>query len=132
MICDICGSEMRYTDEAIVEEYRGVETSVTGIPHHVCDQCGNTSVHASELNRLGREQCIQTARGLGLLTPEEIRALRKSFKITQAEFERLVGVSTPTCSRWETGAMLVSGTADKLIRLLRARPELIDVLRNLD
>ena len=65
------------------------------------------------------------------LTPAEIRDLRKSFRLTQAEFESILGVSAPTCSRWETGVMRLSGTADKLMRLLRARPELVDVLRNL-
>jgi DNA-binding transcriptional regulator YiaG len=70
----------------------------------------------------------------GLLSPEEIKGIRKSLGLKQHDFETLIGVSSPTASRWETGAMLPSKTTDTLIRVLAEFPEVVEFLssRNLD
>ena len=123
---------MRYTNEPIDEVIRGVRTSVSGIGHHACDKCGNYVLDGYAIDALCKEQLRQIAEAKGLMSPSEIRALRKSLGMRQAEFEKLLGVSPPTVSRWETSAVLQTRTADILMRLIRARPELVHVLRNLD
>lgn len=37
------------------------------------------------------------------LSPAEIRALRKEWKLTQAELSSVMGLWQETVSRWETG-----------------------------
>lgn len=39
--------------------------------------------------------------------------------MTQSQFENLMGVSKPTCSRWENGAAVQSETSNKLMILFR-------------
>ena len=123
MRCLECGAEMRRTAEPVTEAYRGEEFTVDGIDRWVCDACGNDEMQASEAERLSRALAREYARAHGLLTPDEVKALRKSLGLTQREFERLLGVSSPTVSRWETGAMQQSMTANRLMELLRDCPE---------
>jgi len=64
----------------------------------------------------------------GLLTPDEIRDLRRSLGVAQAALERLLGVGPKTVVRWEKGTVFQSATADRLMRLLIAKPELVSLL----
>lgn len=129
MRCMDCGSEMRWTTERIVEEYRGVRVSAEGIGHFVCDGCGEYELDAKEAKKLSLQLASGFARAKGLLTPLEIRAIRKGLGLTQTQFEKILGVSTPTASRWETGAMVPSKSVCKLMMLLSANPELVDDTR---
>lgn len=52
MLCVECGSEMRFTDEVISEDYDGTAIAVDGIGHWVCDNCGCTLIEADEAERL--------------------------------------------------------------------------------
>lgn len=61
MICVECGSEMRFTDEPMTEEFQGQEYTVDGIDRWVCDSCGNDVVplvSAARLLRGLREQAL--------------------------------------------------------------------------
>ena len=123
MRCTECGSEMRFTSEPMKERYKGEEFTVTGIERWVCDECGNDVMKAEEADRLGRKLVDAYATRKGLLLPSEIRELRESLGMSQKDFEKLIGVSSPTVSRWETGAVQQSKTADNLMRLIRDVPD---------
>ena len=123
MICAECGSEMRRTDEPLIEKYRGVEISIDGIERHVCDSCGNDVMSAEMATKLGRALVAGYAKSMGLLSPMEIREIRKSLGMNQRDFEELIGVSSPTVSRWETGVMTQPRSTDKLLKAIRDVPE---------
>lgn len=123
MICTECGHEMRRTSEEMVETFRGMSIAVDGIERFVCDSCGNDVMSAEMATKLGKALEARYRESVGLLSPDAIKAVRKSIGMNQKEFESLLGVASPTVSRWETGAMLQSKTADKLIRLIRDVPE---------
>ena len=61
---------------------------------------------------------------LGLLTPEEIKAVRERTGLSQKEMSRLVGVGDKTYARWESGRSIQNKSSDNLIRL-------VDLNRNL-
>ena len=123
MRCAECGSEMRFTSEPMREKYKGEEFVITGIGRWVCDECDNDLMKADEADRLGRKLVDAYATRKGLLLPSEIRGLRESLGMSQRDFEHLLGVSTPTVSRWETGAVQQSKPVDNLMRLIRDVPE---------
>lgn len=52
-----------------------------------------------------------------------------SLGLTQAGFERLLATGPKTAVRWENGTVFQSATADKLMRLLAARPDLASLLQ---
>ena len=129
MFCPECGRGMRKTSEAVKEDFKGEPFEVAGIEHYACDACGETAFDAAEEGRLYTELDRAYRKRKGFLTPEEIKALRKSCGVTQAEFERMLGVKPPTCSRWESGAVLQSPTANQLMWLMRDTPCSIDALK---
>lgn len=129
MRCVECGSLMHESREPIVEVVRGVEVSVNGISHYQCDRCGNKTMTAQAAEQLGRRQFEEVARKKGLLSPAQIKEIRIKLGLTQKEFEELIGVTSPTVSRWETGVMLPSKTTDTLIRVLAEFPEAVSFLQ---
>ncbi len=122
MLCSECGNEMRVTSEPMRETYRGHDFEVTGIERWACDRCGNDEMSGEMADRWGAATARERARIDGLLTPEEIRGARRRSGLTQAQLERALGVSSPTVSRCETGAMLPSRTACKLMRVFDEEP----------
>nr|DAZ19057.1 MAG TPA: putative zinc finger/helix-turn-helix protein, YgiT family [Caudoviricetes sp.] len=123
MLCMECGHELERACGPMTETYKGREYTVDGIERDVCPVCGEYEISASESNKLDQALAEAYRRDEGLLTPSEIKALRKDLELNQKEFEALIGVSTPTCSRWETGSMMQSRTADKLMRVFIDHPE---------
>lgn len=59
----------------------------------------------------------------GLLTPDELRGIRRKYGLKQPEFERLLGVGANTVVRWERGTVPQGSAADSLLRLLDEFPE---------
>ncbi len=53
----------------------------------------------------------------GLLQPEEMKAFRKSLRLTQKEMSEVLGIGVATLNRYENGA-LQSDAHDQVIRLL--------------
>lgn len=124
MICLECGGEMREIGGPIVECYKGREYTVQNVTRYECEKCGERVMSAEEADRVAKSIADMHRRSEGLLLPEEIRGVRERLGLRQRDFESLLGVSSPTASRWETGAMLQSKTADKLMRVLSAHPEI--------
>lgn len=129
MKCAECGNELRETTDAIVEQYKGEDFEVHGIRHFQCDACGDYELPLEEADRLSLELASQYAARHDLLTPSEIKAVRKGLGMRQSDFEDLLGVSSPTCSRWENGSVQQSRPADKLMRAVRDVPGMADYLR---
>ena len=66
----------------------------------------------------------------GLLSADEIRAIRARFKLNQANLARLLRLGANTVSRWESGRNVQTAAMDLLLRLIRDLPGSIDYLRN--
>ncbi len=56
----------------------------------------------------------------GLLQPGEIRAIREDLGLSQAEFEKLLGVGPKTVVRWERGTVFQNQSTNALLQLVRA------------
>ena len=52
------------------------------------------------------------------LAPKEIRFLRRTLNLTQAEMGRMIGQSDQQIARWEKGENHINGPADRLLRLV--------------
>jgi DNA-binding transcriptional regulator YiaG len=59
------------------------------------------------------------ARHMGLLAPEEIRALRENLNLTQAQLSELLLIGAKTWTRWETGRQRPSRSLNILLRALQ-------------
>lgn len=97
----------------------------------MCDSCGSYELLAEDADLMSQKIADQYAARHELLTPAEIKEARRSLGLTQVEFERLLGVSSPTCSRWENGAVQQSKSSDRLIRLIADVPGAKEYLERL-
>jgi HTH-type transcriptional regulator/antitoxin MqsA len=128
--CGACGGTVSVSHDALSLELRGETIVVPDLEHAVCMQCGEAFLDLKEAETLQREAIRRSKQTKGLLTPDEVRALRQSLGLSQAGFEKLLGVGPKTVVRWEKGTVFQSATADRLMRLIRAMPEVIGVLRS--
>ncbi|MBI1900437.1 MAG: helix-turn-helix domain-containing protein [Planctomycetia bacterium] len=58
-------------------------------------------------------------RHLGVMTPREIRALRRSLRLSRQEFAKLTRLGEATLGRWERGALVQNAANDTLLFLLK-------------
>jgi putative zinc finger/helix-turn-helix YgiT family protein len=103
------------------DEGKSVEVEVPDVPVQVCDKCGEQYLGPSA----ARAQHMAVCRALGLLTPDQIKAIRERLGPTQAEFARLTGIGEATISRWERGRMLPNRAMDRYLRILDDDPALL-------
>lgn len=126
--CAACGGRVELSRAPIRMEVRGEAVCVEGVEHGLCTACGESYLSLDATARLQAEAARQARAAKALLTPQEIRDIRHSLGLSQAAFERLLGVGAKTVVRWEKGTVFQSATADRLMRLIRYSPELADVL----
>ena len=96
------------------------------IPVHSCARCG-ASYTGTEAERIEHEA---VCRHLGVLTPEEIRGIRKRYGLSRAAFARLTGFGKASLARWERGELIQNVSSDRYLRLL-LDPEVIRRLAGL-
>lgn len=126
MICLECGSDMHVSSDPITENFRGEELTIAGLTYHLCDHCGEIMFDAQEGEKYDALLVEQYAKRVGLLTPCEIKQIRKKYGINQQEFEKILGISTPSVSRWETGRVPQSKPVDILMRILDTHPDVME------
>ena len=117
--CDLCGSPDLST-ELVRDPFiygtgsEAVELSAD-IPVHKCVHCDVS--YTGEEAEVARHEVV--CRHLGLLTPAEIRALRKRYDLSRAAFARLTRFGEATLARWESGEVVQNASSDRYLRLLR-------------
>lgn len=127
--CPLCGKKslqdmkgtFRFPPPANIP---GGSIEVPGSSWQHCDAC-NEDILPPELDRaLDRERY----RRLGLLTPAEIRRVRRKTGLSAVELSRTLGVGEKTYTRWENGRSLQTRAMDTLIRLIDQNPEVFSAL----
>ena len=63
---------------------------------------------------------------LALFTAEDIKSLRLQMKLTQKSFAALMGVSIKAIESWERGTNQPSGSARRLLEILRNAPDMVE------
>ena len=118
-ICCMCGSSNVETENKEHTFPYGVgkaqvELSAT-VPVRVCKSCG-----FQFMDSLGGEACHDAVcKHLRVMTPKQIRALRKMHNLTQADFAKITGLGEATLSRWERGVVVQNQACDNYLYLLR-------------
>lgn len=93
-----------------------------------CVECGEVYYAAGEMDEVHLEAATVARTREGLLTPAEIRSIRESMNLTQAQLERLLRVGPKTVVRWERGTVFQNRTTDTLLRALRDLPPMREYL----
>ena len=103
-----------------------VELNVT-LPVRVCRSCGFEFLDHEAETLQHEAVCAH----LGVLTPKEIRGIRRMHGMSRAEFSRVTGLGEATLNRWENAILIQNAANDRYLRLL-ARHENVRRLKRLD
>jgi putative zinc finger/helix-turn-helix YgiT family protein len=107
----------------------GEEIAVPSAAHLHCPKCGEIVLRFQDSKRLGEDAIAIYRKKHGLLSADEIRAIREHFKVTQTDLARLLRLGANTVSRWESGRNVQTAAMDVLLRLIRDVPDSIEYLR---
>ena len=127
--CPVCGTSMVERRGTLRFPVNGDEIPVPSAVHLRCPKCHEVVLRAQDARRLSQDAIMIYRRKHGLLSADQIRAIREQFRLTQAEFARLLRLGGNTLSRWEAGRNVQTESMDTLLRLIRDVPGTIDYLR---
>ena len=108
----------------------GEEIAVRSAAHLACPKCGETVLRHRDSRRLGEDAVAIYRKKHGLLSAEEIRALRERLDLTQADLAHLLRLGANTVSRWESGRNVQTAAMDILLRIVRDLPGSVEYLRS--
>jgi putative zinc finger/helix-turn-helix YgiT family protein len=116
--CGICGGDALLV--AVKREVRvGPRSAVVLDDFYRCTACNEELYAPGQMDTLLRRASAAIRADLGLLQSREIKEIRSSLDLSQAAFERLLGVGKKTVVRWEKGTVFQSRATDNLLRALR-------------
>ena len=125
--CPVCGglagSVRERTNFAV-----GKRSVLVEVDRFRCGECGEAFYSPDQMDAAQRSASNEVRRQDGLLMPEQIQAIRSKYRLTQTQFEQLLGVGPKTVVRWERGTVFQNGSTDELLRVLEAVPEAVAFL----
>lgn len=98
----VCGKGITYTLDHEVDAWRDPQTGETYLDGYAVE----------ELARI-------KARCMGILAPEELKAIRQALELSQKELSALLQIGEKTWTRWETGRERPSRSMNVLLRALK-------------
>jgi putative zinc finger/helix-turn-helix YgiT family protein len=128
-VCPTCGVLMKRKRGTLCLPINGEEIPVPSVPHLKCPNCGEAVIEYKEAKRHNEDAIAIYRRKYGLLSADEIRAIRQHYGLTQEALAGLLRLGANTVSRWESGRNVQSASLDILLRLIRDLPGSIDYLR---
>ncbi len=128
--CPRCGVMMEERCGELTYPVNGQKVPVDDARHLLCPACGEVVLRAEEVRWLRQWALARYRRQHGLLSAEEIRAIRERFGLSQSVFAGLLRLGSNTISRWESGRKVQTAALDVLLRLVRDQPGNLDYLRN--
>lgn len=122
--CGICGG-----DALLVTEPREIPIGKRVVTiddrFYRCLECGETFYVGDMPDQTLRRASAKIRAEDGLLSPDEIRAIRAKYGLSQAALEQLIGAGEKTVVRWERGTIAQNAAADTLLRVLRDHPAVV-------
>jgi putative zinc finger/helix-turn-helix YgiT family protein len=128
--CPVCGTAMKEKRGRLSLPVNGEEVAVPGALHLRCPKCDEVVLRFADARRLAEDAIALYRKKHGLLSADEIRALRERFGLNQGELASLLHLGANTISRWEAGRNVQTAAMDVLLRMLRDLPGSFEYLRD--
>lgn len=130
-ICLVCGhgkmSELLITE---VFTYKKHECKIPDYRIFRCDKCAEEFVSPKSLKESEKMLTDFRRKIDGLLTSDEIKAIRKKLGKTQKELAEMLDVGEKTFARYENGQVTQGRPMDFILRALDVHPDLIDSIKS--
>lgn len=118
-LCPLCGEGHVTTHSEMVESEYKKQNAMLPLVFKQCDACGTDFAGAAEAKLNKRALMAWRKQVDGLLTGEEITALRKIYKMTQGQAAKMFGGGPVAFSKYENDDVAQSEAMDTLLRLVR-------------
>lgn len=118
VVCAHCDGNAQLVTESR-EVSVGRRRAVAVVEFARCEDCAGESYLPGQMSAAQDAAGRAIRQEEGLLLPNEIRETRERYGLTQADFEKLLGVGTKTVVRWEKGSVFQNQATDTLLRLIR-------------
>lgn len=122
-LCPLCGEGHVSTHSEMVESEYKAHKVMLPLVFKQCDACGSDFAGATESKQNKRALMAWRKQVDGLMTGEEITALRKLYKLTQAQAAKLFGGGPVAFTKYENDDVAQSEAMDTLLRLVRRSKE---------
>lgn len=118
-VCSLCDEGHVTTHSEMVESEYKAQKAMLPLVFKRCDACGSDFAGAAE-TKLNKRALMAWRKQIdGLLTGEEIIALRRLYKLTQGQAAQLFGGGPVAFSKYENDDVAQSEAMDTLLRLVR-------------
>ena len=128
--CPMCATpnpwEAKCSNETY--QYKGQKFSLSNTEYSVCRECGFDVVLPKQKRRNEARVRDEHRRIDGLLTGQQIKAIRERLGLSQAKAARLMGGGVNAFSKYERGEVTQSVAMNQLLLLLDAVPEALSTL----
>lgn len=121
---------MNETQGDLRTRVNGKVVRVADATHLRCPACHGIALRSDDLRRLEETAIGIYRKRAGLLSADEIRALRDQLGLTQVDLAHLLGLGPNTLSRWESGQYAQQAALDLLLRMIRDLPGSVQYLRD--
>ncbi|MFA5354613.1 MAG: type II toxin-antitoxin system MqsA family antitoxin [Thermodesulfovibrionales bacterium] len=126
-ICDMGTLKKECVSETF--EYKGRKITIPDYIKYRCSECREAIVDNDTLRESGKILSDFKRQVDGLLTGEQIKAVRSKLGFTQEELAEIIGGGLKSVARYESGQVCQSRGMDNLLRILDAYPETLKVIQ---
>ncbi len=127
-LCPETGTPMERGTQALTLTYKGQSLELE-MPGWYCSECGEGIHSGADMKHSDRALNRLKAQAEGLLTPEEVKKIRKKLSLTQADAGMLIGGGPRAFQKYESGDLLPSRGIHSALLLLESKPEGLRLLR---
>lgn len=119
--CEYCGKEEHYSKKTENEEVvvRGVKFTAP-VTHCFCENCKNEILVNDEVDCNLKITYEIYKKKMGMVTGEQIRALREKHGLSAVSLSRLIGAGDKTVTRYENGS-IQDPVFDRIFHLLMSQ-----------
>ncbi len=117
--CSKCGGinvELKNSEHKFPYGRKGERVElVANVPIRICHDCGLQVLDKNAYMICQEAICEH----IGVMTPSQIKELRKNYNLTQTEFAQITKLGEATLSRWERGTLIQNAAYDNYLYLLK-------------
>jgi len=127
--CAVCGEiSATHKIKDVPFTYKGKSTTIQQ-PGLWCETCGEGMLSESDMRATMKDMQAHKATVDGLITPDEIKKIRKKIKLSQKEAAYCFGGGVNGFSRYERGETPPPKPLSVLLKVLDKHPSLLDEVR---
>lgn len=130
-VCDACGEGRLHPRINLVPAEHASRTGEIEMRSSVCDVCGSELATPADALANKRARIAFEKHAEGMLTGDEVRAMRMRFGLTQEQSATLFGGGKIAFSRYERDDVAQSSAMDSLLRLCVLNPTNLQLLASM-